>query len=527
MTSIHDNEVEVLIPIEYKNSIWKKIFDKYDSDHDGKISYHEFEKLLFKIARNEYVSNKILSQIKNYSHEIGYLEYLEYIAMIERRDLPERKSIVTQSLEFNFTDEKEYSHYSSALFMIVLSIIEIGIFMYDAFVSQTQEEIAQWLIYNPSRKAESWRFLTYMFVHVGLFQLIFNIIIQLMIGIPFAMVNKWYRVFIVFFAGVLAGSFCTSIFYPNTYLAGASGGVYALITAYAADVISQWRQRKVSSLRICIFSLIIVLDFSLAIAKPYTYLDNRYGLDKKKQISCVGHIAGAITGILVGIDVLGNVKNQPWKELACTVGVLIYTIFMMIINSYKVRPIVDDKSLMITERKIKVNELTSQIDDILSKAEVFLFNEMKYYFRNNVNMFKNISKKIDSMNFIDDQEDDVCRDKIMDDFHQLDIDANQGIKNCYDKEILKFSNIIESITLDGLGIHSQLDNNNDDMLNSIEDKIRLFEKNIKFVKNGYEDTFKIDMLVCCSDVVVDYVEAAERMIKEGDECTNHSNKIKD
>lgn len=92
-----------------------------------------------------------------------------------------------------------------------------------------------------------------------------------------------------------------------------------------------------------------------------------------------------------------------------------------------------------------MNELISQIDDIFSKAEIFLFNEMKYYFRNNLNTFSNVSGKIDSMNFFNHPKDDDCRDKLIFDFRQLDFDANQGVKNCFDKEILKFNNIIESI----------------------------------------------------------------------------------
>lgn len=65
------------------------------------------------------------------------------------------------------------------------------------------------------------------------------------------------------------------------------------------------------------------------------------------------------------------------------------------------------------------------------------------------------------------------------------------------------------------------------MLNSIESQIYSFEKNMKFFENGYDETLKIGMLVCCSNVVVDYVEATGEMIKEGDKCTKHSNKIND
>lgn len=48
--------------------------------------------------------------------------------------------------------------------------------------------------------------------------------------------NRWYRVFTVYAAGVIAGSLVTSITDPTVYLAGASGGVYALLTAHLANI---------------------------------------------------------------------------------------------------------------------------------------------------------------------------------------------------------------------------------------------------------------------------------------------------
>lgn len=41
----------------------------------------------------------------------------------------------------------------------------------------------------------------------------------------------------IYFAGVVAGSLGTSIFDPSVKLAGASGGVYSLITAHIATII--------------------------------------------------------------------------------------------------------------------------------------------------------------------------------------------------------------------------------------------------------------------------------------------------
>lgn len=67
--------------------------------------------------------------------------------------------------------------------------------------------------------------------------MIVNLAVQILLGIPLEMVHQWWRVLVVYFAGVLAGSLGTSIADPTVKLAGASGGVYSLITAHVASII--------------------------------------------------------------------------------------------------------------------------------------------------------------------------------------------------------------------------------------------------------------------------------------------------
>lgn len=58
------------------------------------------------------------------------------------------------------------------------------------------------------------------------------------------MVHKWWRVGIVYIAGVVAGSLASSITDPHSYLAGASGGVYALLAAHLASVAINWSEME-------------------------------------------------------------------------------------------------------------------------------------------------------------------------------------------------------------------------------------------------------------------------------------------
>ena len=63
-----------------------------------------------------------------------------------------------------------------------------------------------------------------------------NLFVQIMLGIPLEMVHGWWRVLLVYLAGVVAGSLGTSISDPGVYLAGASGGVYAIVAAHLATL---------------------------------------------------------------------------------------------------------------------------------------------------------------------------------------------------------------------------------------------------------------------------------------------------
>lgn len=71
--------------------------------------------------------------------------------------------------EYDGLYEDEYSCWPPPIAMAVISVIEIILFIIDAAKGYTEANgpIANALLYNPHRRKEFWRFLTYMFVHVG------------------------------------------------------------------------------------------------------------------------------------------------------------------------------------------------------------------------------------------------------------------------------------------------------------------------------------------------------------------------
>ena len=80
-----------------------------------------------------------------------------------------------------------------------------------------------------------------MVLHVNYKHLICNVVLQLLVALPLELSHGTKRVTLVYAFGVISGSLATSVFDRNVFLAGASGGVYALITAHLGTVIMNYK----------------------------------------------------------------------------------------------------------------------------------------------------------------------------------------------------------------------------------------------------------------------------------------------
>lgn len=66
--------------------------------------------------------------------------------------------------------------------------------------------------------------------------LVNNLVVQMVLGLLLEMVHGW-RIILIYLAGVAAGALANSLYLPTYYLAGASGGVYAVEYAHLSNVI--------------------------------------------------------------------------------------------------------------------------------------------------------------------------------------------------------------------------------------------------------------------------------------------------
>ncbi|XP_053989597.1 rhomboid-related protein 3 isoform X1 [Hylaeus volcanicus] len=342
MPNHQGGEPGIEIPLQYNDAHWRNIFNRFDSDGDGKISYQELRTMIRLSEYSHDIPDRVVQRIMHKADldASGYLSYEEFIAMIHRKDMqgvfghlvqryvhsmiPQRPCSVQRR---DYTDgqyEEEYSCKPPPLAMIIISMLEIILFMYDAIAHKSLSvdgPAAQLFVYDPHKRYQAWRYLTYMFVHVDYPHLVMNLLVQIMLGIPLEMVHKWWRVLIIYIAGVVAGSLGTSVSTPKVLLAGASGGVYALITAHVATILMNWSQMEFAVLQLLVFLVVTALDVAQAIYNHYT-------LGINDRVGYVAHLAGAIAGLLVGINVLRNLEEQTWEKVVWWTSIIVYVALM-------------------------------------------------------------------------------------------------------------------------------------------------------------------------------------------------------
>uniref|UniRef100_A0A336K0V8 CSON003672 protein n=1 Tax=Culicoides sonorensis TaxID=179676 RepID=A0A336K0V8_CULSO len=230
-----------------------------------------------------------------------------------------------------------YSCCPPPIFVIFVTLVELGMFTYHTLTSGQADPggpvpIDSMFIYRPDKRHEIWRFLFYMVLHAGWFHLGFNLIVQLLFGLPLEMVHGSTRIGCVYLAGVLAGSLGTSVFDPEVYLVGASGGVYALLAAHLANVMINYHSMQYGIIRLFAIFLCASCDVGFAIY-------SRYASDASSapSVSYVAHLTGALAGLTIGLLVLKNFEQKLRDQLLWWVALGVYaacTIFAIVFNLF-------------------------------------------------------------------------------------------------------------------------------------------------------------------------------------------------
>ncbi|KAH9640541.1 hypothetical protein HF086_001590 [Spodoptera exigua] len=217
---------------------------------------------------------------------------------------------------FDGTYEEEYSCWPPAICMILISLVEIVLFCYDAAQGHTQGDgtIAKLFIYNPHKRQEAWRFITYMLVHVGSCY-------TLQRG-PSASQSSGAVVprspsrdgASVVASGVGVPRWCGRRI--PSHQSDRPQGLFSWSFRRR-----NWSEMEFAIIQLLVFVLLAAVDIGTAVY-------DRYWRHLDQNIGYVAHLAGAIAGLLVGIGVLRNLEKRKWEKRLWWAAVLIYCSLM-------------------------------------------------------------------------------------------------------------------------------------------------------------------------------------------------------
>ncbi|KAK9883249.1 hypothetical protein WA026_001438 [Henosepilachna vigintioctopunctata] len=239
------------------------------------------------------------------------------------------------------TDDRDRKYYADRytckpppLFILFITLLELGFFIYYTVVKSEVNPagpvpIDSVFIYRPDKRKEVWRFLLYMMLHASWLHLGFNLVVQMVVGLPLEMVHGSGRVALIYMAGVIAGSLGTSVFDTNVCLVGASGGVYALLAGHLANIMLNYNNMQCGILKLVGIIAIASCDVGYAIYSRYA------GEVFGTAVSYVAHLTGALAGLTIGLLVLKNFEQKLHEQLLWWVALGVYaacTIFAILFN---------------------------------------------------------------------------------------------------------------------------------------------------------------------------------------------------
>ncbi|CAG9326657.1 unnamed protein product [Blepharisma stoltei] len=147
---------------------------------------------------------------------------------------------------------------------------------------------------------ELWRFLTPVFLHANLTHLIFNMLMQVIIGFRVEATVGLWKTIIVYFGSGIGGILVSSLFSPLSLAVGASTAIFGLTTAILAWIVLNWTSLEGNPNRINSLIWVIIL-IVINLVMPSSSTDS------------FGHIGGALFGLLISFLIFDTI-NSPTKN---------------------------------------------------------------------------------------------------------------------------------------------------------------------------------------------------------------------
>ncbi|ORX52964.1 rhomboid-domain-containing protein [Piromyces finnis] len=162
------------------------------------------------------------------------------------------------------------------------------------------------------------RFIVPIFLHAGIFHLVFNLTFQIRTGIQMEKDFGTWRIMVIYMASGIFGFVFGANYSGISSSVGCSGSLYGLLACLLLDLIQSWRLIVEPWKEL--FNMLIIIVFSLGIGLV-PFIDN------------FAHVGGFITGILTGLifmpSIIFSKRDLKIKRILMIASVFI-SIFMFI-----------------------------------------------------------------------------------------------------------------------------------------------------------------------------------------------------
>ncbi|KAI5390797.1 RHOMBOID-like protein 2 [Lathyrus oleraceus] len=146
---------------------------------------------------------------------------------------------------------------------------------------------------------QAWRLFTSMWLHHGVIDLVLNILLLLIIGIPLEKKFGFVRIGLVYVISGLGGNLLCVLFLHSIIYVGASGAIFGLLGVMLSELLTNWKMHTHKFDEMLILVVIIVLDLALG---TFPFGSN------------FSNIGGFTSGFLLGFVILTR-RQHHWLNL--------------------------------------------------------------------------------------------------------------------------------------------------------------------------------------------------------------------
>jgi len=173
-------------------------------------------------------------------------------------------------------------------------------------------------------RRQVWRWFTYQFTHSGFSHVGMNCINVIVLGIPLEGIHGFYRLAVLFNAGVIGATCLWFLLDSHGSSIGCSGGCYALMGIHLADLVMNWSEKKFRWPTLMFLSLLIIVDVVCAYATTFD-----------ADTSHIIHLGGGSVGFFLGIILVKNLRQTQaekviyWAAWVPTLGYVVVSLWWL------------------------------------------------------------------------------------------------------------------------------------------------------------------------------------------------------